>query len=102
MRLGKRISDLRRKAGITQERLAEKAGLSLKHLGQIERGKGNPTLSSLEQLAVSLGVSLPELFELEHEQMTRGELVKQIGVIAKGADEAELKMLYRLIRAATS
>ena len=65
--LGKRIRWLRTKVGLTQEQLAERAELSMKHLGEIERGKGNPTLSSLENIADAFGVSLPDLFEFKHE-----------------------------------
>jgi len=38
--LGKRIQHLRQKSGVTQEQLAEKADLSLKHLGELERDVG--------------------------------------------------------------
>ena len=72
--LGKRIRWLRTKVGLTQEQLAERAELSMKHLGEIERGKGNPTLSSLENIADAFGVSLPDLFEFKHERLSAGEI----------------------------
>lgn len=43
---------------ITQETLAELAGISLRTLKQFERGKGNPTLKTLSQLATALGMEL--------------------------------------------
>jgi XRE family aerobic/anaerobic benzoate catabolism transcriptional regulator len=43
--VGKRIEALRRKKGLTQEKLAEQVGLSMKHIGEIERGRVNPTLA---------------------------------------------------------
>ena len=52
--LGKDFQRLRRKAGLTQAQLAEKAELSHKHLGELERGRGNPSLSSMESLALDI------------------------------------------------
>ncbi|NCU41072.1 XRE family transcriptional regulator, partial [Candidatus Saccharibacteria bacterium] len=44
---GKRIRSLRRATDLTQEQLAELAGISLQNMGEIERGKGNPTLTTV-------------------------------------------------------
>ena len=49
--LGINIRDLRKFRLLTQDELAERAGFSLQHVGDIERGKANPTLSCLLKLA---------------------------------------------------
>ena len=43
---------------ITQEDLADIAGLSARTIGDIEKGKGNPSLSSIEKVASALGMEL--------------------------------------------
>lgn len=43
---------------VNQETLAQAAGVSLRTLKQFERGKGNPTLSTLVKLADALGLEL--------------------------------------------
>jgi transcriptional regulator with XRE-family HTH domain len=43
---------------VTQEELAQSSGVSLRALKQFERRKGNPTLSTLEKLADTLGLEL--------------------------------------------
>lgn len=48
--LGRRLRDLRKKRGLTIERLAEIADVGEKYLGDIERGKENPTIGTLEKL----------------------------------------------------
>jgi len=96
--LGRRIRALREGKRLTQEQLAERAELSLKHLGQIERGRGNPTLSSLEALAQALGVSLSELFELEHERMDASLLKERIDRIVEAADTPKRRIIYGLLR----
>ena len=45
--LGINIRELRKLRLLTQDELAERAGFSLQHVGDIERGKANPTLSCL-------------------------------------------------------
>lgn len=42
--LGLRIKSLRTEKGLTQEKLAEALGVSLEHIGKIERGKRTPSL----------------------------------------------------------
>jgi len=61
--LAQRIRHLRAKKGWSQERLAEEARIHRVYLAGIERGRRNPSLRNLENLAGALGISLPKLFE---------------------------------------
>lgn len=60
--LGKRVKVLRQLKCLTQEGLGEKAGLSYKFVGEIERGEVNPSLQSLSGIADALGVYVGDLF----------------------------------------
>lgn len=60
--VGARVRALRRGRRWTQEQLAERAGLSYKFVGEIERGRGNPTIETLARLAQALGVDTGQLF----------------------------------------
>ena len=60
--IGKRIKYLRERKGLTQEKLAEKAGLSLDFIGKIEVSINKPGLKSLIKIAKALDVHLKELF----------------------------------------
>lgn len=62
-RLGARIKELRRRQGLTQEALAERAKVSYKFLGEVERGTGNPSLKWLEQVSTALGIPILRLFD---------------------------------------
>lgn len=66
--VGARLKQLRQARRLTQERLAERAGLSYKFIGEVERGRGNPTLTTLAALSEALGVGLVELLGLEAER----------------------------------
>lgn len=60
--LGKIIRELRKARGFTQEKLGEKADLSYKFIGELERGRVNVSLDSLAKLAQALGVQTGDLF----------------------------------------
>ena len=59
--LGEEIRARRKKSGLTQEKLAEKAGLHHNFIGALERGSQDVTLGSLRKIAEALGVRLREL-----------------------------------------
>ncbi len=63
--VGVRLRQLRLARKLTQEQLAERAGLSDKFLGELERGRGNPTLTTLAALSEALGVRLVDLLAVE-------------------------------------
>lgn len=61
-RFGDAVRKARTAAGLTQEGLADRSGLDRSYIGGVERGERNPTLSVIEKIADSLGISLAELF----------------------------------------
>ena len=61
--LGRKVRKLRSELELSQEQLAERAGLHWTHISGIERGRHNLTLTTLCKVAVALRVSLSELFE---------------------------------------
>lgn len=63
--LGKNIRNLRREAGWTQEKLAEKAGISVPFMTQIELARKTPSLDVVENIAKALSVSYSQLFKAE-------------------------------------
>ena len=61
--VGRNLVRLRRAAGLTQEQLAERTGLSQQYLSGLERGSRNPTVVTLYEISQALGVSHVELVE---------------------------------------
>jgi transcriptional regulator with XRE-family HTH domain len=49
--------------GLSQERLAEAAGLSQRYLSVLERGENSPTLNVIVRLAAALDLSPAELLD---------------------------------------
>lgn len=61
-KVGNRIRTLRKRNGLTQEKLGEKAEVSYKFIGEIERGEKNPSLIALSAIAKGLEINLGDLF----------------------------------------
>ena len=62
-RLGDKIRTLRKRAGLTQEQLAEAAEVSVNFIGYIERGQRAVSIKTLERIAEALDVTPRNLFE---------------------------------------
>jgi transcriptional regulator with XRE-family HTH domain len=65
--LGKAVRSLREEAGIDQATLAERTGLSLALIAEIESGRSDPTWGDMRKVAKALGVTLEALSELAEE-----------------------------------
>lgn len=59
--LGERLRLLRARRGVTRKALAREAGVSERHLANLETGTGNASVLVLRQVAAALGSSLAEL-----------------------------------------
>jgi len=96
-RVGERVRTYRKLAKLTQERLAEKADLSVHYLSRIETGGATPTLESLERIATALKVPIGELFRPKEEQQERKELLGEIDRLLKDRSNDHLQVLRNLI-----
>jgi transcriptional regulator with XRE-family HTH domain len=61
-RFGFAVKQRRQELGISQEVLAERAGLHRTYIGDIERGARNVSLENIEKLAKALQVPISDLF----------------------------------------
>jgi len=59
--VGRNFARLRQVKDLTQEQVAERSGLSQQYLSGLERGRRNPTIITLYELARALDVSHVEL-----------------------------------------
>ena len=61
VRFGRRLREVRHGRGISQEKLAELAGLHRAYVSSVERGQRNISLLNIESLAQALGVKMADL-----------------------------------------
>ena len=65
--LGGAIRERRKQQGLTLAQMAQRTGVSLGYLSQIELGKNSASVETLYRIALGLGVKLSELFQaVEH------------------------------------
>jgi transcriptional regulator with XRE-family HTH domain len=59
--VGRNFGRLRKRKGFTQETFAEASGFTQQYISGLERGRRNPTIVTLFELATTLGVSHVDL-----------------------------------------
>ena len=62
-KLGARVRQLRRDAGITQEDFAASCGFARSYMSRVERGTSNLSLDGIERLAIAFNIPVGELFK---------------------------------------
>lgn len=62
-RLGKRVAQLRKKRGFSQEAFAHECGFHRSYMGAVERGEKNLTIAMIEKIAKAFGITFAELFK---------------------------------------
>ena len=59
---GQRVQELRKKRNLSQEQLADMAGVHRTYIGMVERAEKNSTLRNIKKIAKALGVNIKDLF----------------------------------------
>lgn len=100
-RFGRLVKAHRQRVGLTQEVLAERAGISVDMVSKIEGATSGARFRVIEQIAAALGVDEAELFttELPRDQLKKGGLLEITGRLAT-LSEADLAWLRGVIDAA--
>lgn len=60
---GKRLAEIRKQKGVTQEKLADAVELHRTYIGFIEQGKRNPSIANIHKIAKALNIKLSKLFK---------------------------------------
>lgn len=95
---GAHIRRIRKGKKMSQEDLAERAGVSPAYISQLETGKLNPTLVTIEKIVQGLDIGLPQAFGFLYAKTITSEQIKEhlIGVISK-ADDLKIQALFDAI-----
>lgn len=94
--LGKRIKELRKNQGLTQERLAELIGIETSSLSGIESGRHFPSLPTAEKIALKLNMDLKALFDFNHLKSIdtmKEDIIKNIDKL----NDEKIIFIYRLL-----
>lgn len=93
--LNKNISELRKAAGLTQEALASKLGLSYQAVSKWENGLSCPDVLLLPKLAEIFGVSIDALFGLEKPETAIAPVTEPESVLPWPDDEGIYMVVYQ-------
>lgn len=104
--VGKYIRARRKLLGLTQEKVAENAGISHVYYGEIERGDKSPALSTLFSICRTLDCPPGDLLNGQlHESSTYGNsdkyrdiLIKEISDMLSGSSTENLKKYHDILQ----
>ncbi len=95
--LGKRIKELRKAQGISQQQLAEVANIDQRSLSHIECGDTFPSRSLLD-LAKALNIELKDLFDFEHLDVTIKTMSAYIKENIDHLPKESIIAVYRMVK----
>lgn len=97
--LGRRIKEIRKSRGLTQEQLSEMIDIETSSLSGIESGRFYPSLHVLEKIAQVFEVELIEFFKFSTVNLPEN-LDKEILNIIERQDKKNKQLIYKLLNAA--
>ena len=74
--LGKKITELRKQKGLTQEELVEKCNVTVRTIQRIESGETTPRIYTIKTILNALGLDYEKVFEWEYNE---GKFDKYLG-----------------------
>lgn len=95
--IGQRIKEIRIDKKLTQEYLAEKAGVNVSHISNIETGKVKVSLTLLVAISNVLGVTVDYILEKEYHNPTSVS-EKELFNVVKDMDTDKLGILLRIAK----
>lgn len=66
--LGKKISELRKQKGLTQEELVEKCNINVRTIQRIEAGETSPRIYTIKTILGALGLDYEEVFKRQYKE----------------------------------
>ena len=100
-RIGLRVSQFRKRRGLTQAQLAELTERSVDAISSLERGKNIPSLQTVRRLAHVLNVPVQELLD-ESDDRVSPKRVRMLAILADAArslSDADLELAVEQVTA---
>ncbi|WP_433922252.1 helix-turn-helix domain-containing protein [Paenibacillus taichungensis] len=98
--IGTRIRAMRNAKGLTQQKLADIAGLDYRYIGALERGERNFSIDTLEKVLLALNVTVNELMFVEdnfqNKDILRQQAIIEFIAIASNLSEEKIKSIQRI------
>ena len=100
--LAQRVRALRKQRGLSQARLGDRAGLSGKFIGEVERGEKSISIDSLYWVSVALEIPLRELTDVRADKpsaVPSEDAEKIFALVAGRRRPQDIRRAYRVLQA---
>lgn len=98
---GKKLQQIRKAKGLTQEKLAELAGVHEKHISKLELGTYKPSFDTLNKVLTALDLKIDEVgLNLEKVSVNDNPFYIKSVQILNSANDEELEFYYSLLKTA--
>ncbi len=98
-RFGQQIRNARKAAHLSRDTVSEKSGITLKYLGEIERGEKWPSFEVMIKIARVIGVSPSVFLEDLPSETDSAAIQSEIVRLLDGKSAKELMMIFRVAQA---
>ena len=99
--LGKRIKEIRKSKGYTQEQLSEMIEIETSSLSGIESGRFFPSLHVLDKMSMILNVELVEFFKFSSIDIPK-DIETELDKIIKNQSSENKTLIYKILKAGFS
>jgi len=100
--IGTRIRAMRSAKGLTQQKLADIAGLDYRYIGALERGERNFSIDTLEKVLIAFDVSLNELmysYDVKDDlKKARQEAIDEFVTTTNNLSDRQITILRNILR----
>ena len=97
LEVGNRIKEFRKRAGLTQAKLAELTDMSINYVGLIERGKRSAAVDTLYRISKVLDVELKEIFDFPGHKSKRELAADELGKLLRHRSIDEIAMMKEVV-----
>jgi len=96
---GKKVRAVREAANISRELAAEKAGITVSYLGEIERGEKWPSIEILRSIATALNAPLSTFLEFEAQEIDTAILREKLNRVLDNRTTEQQQQALRVLKA---
>lgn len=90
------IKELRKRLGLTQEKFAEKIGLTPQGISNIERNKYMPSAESINKICEEFDITPDVLCQVEIKNASKADVIRQINNRLNRLSLQELKQVLKI------
>ena len=95
-KFGKRLQEIRKMRGLTQDKLSELVNIDVTNISRIENGTQFPRKENIEELAKILNVEIKELFNFKHYN-SKQNIIDDINTLLNNATLKDVQFIQKVV-----